>query len=315
MTKIEKEFLLSDDSVNCYGYRMLTAGLQLERFKPAIGYLMHDRDRGVAVKWEDLVVRDGALYGKPVVNDEQFPELVNQIQDGFYAAASVGHIVALEWSDEPGMKLEGQTGPTVTKWFPRECSIVDIPGNYNAVAQLFAEDDSILHDLSANLISDFMNKTTIEVKVLLDAGLPNLAADSSPEQVAEVIRDLVAKAQRCEAAEQELEDLRGQMKSLQDSVEEDKIQSIISQALADHKMNPAMADKLKADYKGNSAGLGALVATMPAQTTISSQLQAQLPQEIAGKTYKELYDEGKLEMVKKNFPDHYAKLRKEHIGE
>ena len=73
-------------------------------------------------------------------------------------------------------------------------------------------------------------------------------------------------------------------------------------------MNPAMADKLKADYKGNSAGLGALVATMPAQTTISSQLQAELPQEIAGKTYKELYDEGKLEMVKKNFPDHYAKF-------
>ena len=160
-----------------------------------------------------------------------------------------------------------------------------------------------------------MNKTTIEVEVLLDAGLQNLAADSSPEQVAEVIRDLVAKAQRCEAAEQELEDLRGQMKSLKESVEEEKIQTIISKALDDHKMNPAMADKLKADYKGNSAGLNALVATMPVQTTITSQLQVELPQDIAGKSYKELYDENKLEMVKSKFPDHYEKLRKKYIGE
>jgi hypothetical protein len=315
MTKIEKEFLLSDDSVNCYGYRLLTEGLQLERFNPAIGYLMHDREKGVAVKWEDLVVRNSALYGKPVVNDELFPELVTQIQEGFYAAASVGHIVALEWSDEPGMKLEGQTGPTVTKWFPRECSIVDIPGNYNAVAQLFAEDDTILHDLSANLTTIFMNKTTIEMEVLLAAGLPNLAADSTPEQVTEVVRDLVAKAERCDAAEQELADLRAEMQSLQEKVNDEKIQSIISQALADHKMTPAMSEQLQADYKGRPDALKALVDTMPAQTTINSQLTATIPAEIAGKTYKELYDEGKLEMVKQNYPDHYAAIRKTYLGE
>ena len=153
MIKVDKEFLLTDETVNCYGYRLLTSGLQLARFEPPIGFFMHNREQGVAVKWEDLVVRDGALYGKPVVDEIRFPDLPQQIMDGFYAAASVGHIVALEWSDEPNMKLEGQTGPTVTKWFPRECSIVDIPGNYNAVAQnkLFDEGGNVLLDLSDNL--------------------------------------------------------------------------------------------------------------------------------------------------------------------
>ena len=96
MIKVDKEFLLTDETVNCYGYRLLTSGLLLDRFEPPIGFFMHDREQGVAVKWDDLVVRDGALYGKPVVDETRFPDLAQQIIDGFYAAASVGHIVALE---------------------------------------------------------------------------------------------------------------------------------------------------------------------------------------------------------------------------
>ena len=84
MKKIDREFLLTDDSVNCYGYRLLTSGLQLDRFDPPIGFFMHEREQGVAVRWEDLTVRDNALYGKPVVDDSRFPDLVKQIEDGFY---------------------------------------------------------------------------------------------------------------------------------------------------------------------------------------------------------------------------------------
>lgn len=313
MTKIEKEFKLSDDSVNCYGFRLLTAGLQMERYNPPIGFKMHARDKGVAIRWTDLVVRDGAWYGKPIVDDKQFPELVQQIEEGFYAAASVGHIVALEWSDEPSMKLEGQTGPTVTKWFPREVSIVDIPGNYNAVAQLYAEDGSVLRDLSANFNHNFMEKTTIEVKTLQDAGLTNLAADSTSEQVAEVVRGLVAKASRCETAENKLANLQAEMEALKNRVSEEKVQSIIDKALADRKMTKAMSDKLKADYKGRPEDLQSLVDTFPVQATITSQLTDGLPADIAGKSWKELYSENKLEIVKKNYPDYYAKIREEYI--
>ena len=311
MIKVDKEFLLTDETVNCYGYRLLTSGLQLDRFDPPIGFFMHDREKGVAVKWTDLTVRDGALYGKPVVDETRFPDLAQQIIDGFYAAASVGHIVALEWSDEPEMKLEGQTGPTVTKWFPRECSIVDIPGNYNAVAQdkLFDEGDNVLLDLSDNLNTlNFMEKPAILVEALLALSLPNLAADATPEQALEVIRELAAKASKADGLETELKNLRAEMAALKEKTDSEKIASIVEKALADHKINQAMADKLKADYKSNIAGLQALVDAMPAQSTITSQMKTAVPDKYVGKTWDDLYMSGELADVKKNYPDLYREL-------
>ena len=167
--KINKEFCLSDDSVNVYGYRLLTSGLLLERFKPAIGFLMHDRESGIAVRWEDIRTEGGKVFAKPVVNTTKFPNLYQEIEDGFYAAASVGHIVAVELTDDPKYKLEGQTGPTVTKWFPRECSIVDIPGNYNAIAKLYDDKDNVLRDLSDNF--SLKHKDNMDEKVFKVADL------------------------------------------------------------------------------------------------------------------------------------------------
>ena len=315
MTKIDREFRLSDETVNCYGYRLLTSGLMLERFSPAIGFLMHDREKGVAIRWEDLEVRDGALYGKPVVNDQLYPTLAREIEEGFYQGASVGHIVALEMSDEPSLKMEGQTGPTVTKWFPRECSIVDIPGNYNAVALARLYDDSndnVLMDLSENLNNNKMDKPIITIASLLTLGLADLTAESTTEQVMEALKDLAAKAARAEEAEKNLADLRTEIEAMKAKATSEKVNSIIAGALADHKMSKEMAERLKADYANNAEGLEALVAAMPKQTMVSGQLNAhQTPEKYLGKSYNDLYASGELDAVKREYPDLYAKLRQE----
>lgn len=145
--KIDKEFCMTDNSVNSYGFRLLTEGFQINRFNPPIGYLMHNREGGVAVKWEDFRLDGDKLWARPVVNTLKYPSLADEIEAGFYNAASVGHIIALEWTDDASMKLDGQTGITVTKWFCRECSIVDIPGNYNALAELYDKDENSLKNL------------------------------------------------------------------------------------------------------------------------------------------------------------------------
>lgn len=295
--KIEKEFCLSDDSVNVYGYRLLTSGLQLERFTPPIGFLMHDRDKGVAVRWEDLQIRDGCLYGKPCVNETLFPGLAQQVEDGFYAAASVGHIVALKMTDDPVYQLEGQTGPTVLEWFPRECSIVDIPGNYNAIARLYDEADNLLHDLTDKRFN--MDKKTIEVEAL---GLPNLSAEASAEDVRNAISDLVAKAARTDKAEQALADLKA-------TVAKEKVEALIASALADHRLTAEAAEALKKDYAENPEGLKALLDKMPVQQTIADRLETKVPEKYLGKTWQELYASGELEGVKKNYPDYYRHLK------
>lgn len=309
MKKIDKEFCISDDSVNVYGYRLLTSGLDLSRFNPPIGFLMHERERGVAVRWEDFRTEVGKVYAKPVVNDELFPTLASQIEEGFYNAASVGHIVALEMDDSEGMKLEGQTGPTVTKWFCRECSIVDIPGNYNAIARLYDESDNVLHDLSANLINtDTMkqdNPTTGVMVAVAALGLPDLKEGATAEDAVLAVQELMKKNSESEKL---IADLTAQVAAQKDA----SINAILDNAVKARKMTPAMAAQLKSDYAGRTAELQELIGKMPVQGLLTEQLKpGDVPEKWLGKTWHDLYVSGELEQVKREFPDYYERLREE----
>ena len=305
--KIDKEYCLTDNSVNVYGYRCLTEGFQADRFKPAIGLLMHNRERGVAVKWEDLRFDGDKLWGKPVVNTTAFPDLAQQIEDGFYDGASCGKIVALEWSDEPEMKIEGQTGITVTKWFPREISIVDIPGNYNALANLYDESDNVLMDLSDNkqVFNNNQNQNempdlnlTAEHKKLLD-----LKDDATPDHVGVVLNDLVDKAKRTETAEKELADLKAET-----TIKE--VNDILEKGMTNKKLTKDLSDKLRATYKDNPAGVKDLIDGMHAQQIVSSTEGDEIPEKYKGKSFNDLYLSGDLADVKKNYPEYFKTLKK-----
>jgi len=300
--KIDKEFCLTDNSVNVYGYRMLTAGCVLERFNPAIGFLMHDRDAGVAVKWEDFRIDGDKLFAKPVVNESRFPKLAEEIEAGFYNGASVGKIVALELSDEKNLMLDGQTGPTVTKWFPREASIVDIPGNYSALAQLYDENNSVLRDLSdTTQINNNMSKLVLTSEQL---ALLNLKDDSTENTVVIALKDLADKAKRTETAEKELADLKA-------ATTASEVKNILQGGLDAHKLSKELADKLEKDYAGNPAGLKALVDAMTGQTRVTGETAggAGIPEKYSGKSFKDLYVSGELADVKKNYPDLYEQLK------
>lgn len=309
MKKIDKEFCISDDSVNVYGYRLLTSGLELSRFNPPIGFLMHERDKGVAVRWEDFRTETGRVYAKPVINDELFPQLAQQIEDGFYNAASVGHIVALEASDEPGMKLEGQTGPTVTRWFCREVSIVDIPGNYNAIAQLYDESDNVLHDLSSFIqpnstanMKTTDNAMTGAMVAIAALCLPDLKDDATAEQAVAAVKKL---KDRASDAEKRNAELTSQLTAMQ-------IGGVLDKAVEERKISPALAEQLKEDYKDNPCGLKNLIDKMPVQSLLTDKLSQDVPEQFKGKTYRDLYLSGDLEEVKRDYPALYEKLKIEN---
>jgi len=107
---------------------------------------MHDREGGVICRWEDLAIVGDKIVGKPVINlsNERGQQTVEEIENEFLNGASVGHIVALEFSEDPKDMLPGQYGPTITKWYNRECSLCDVPGNMNALA---------LYDKEGNVIN------------------------------------------------------------------------------------------------------------------------------------------------------------------
>jgi len=301
--KIDKEFCLTDESVNVYGYRLLTSGLQLDKFTPPIGFLMHDRSKGVAVKWEDFRIEGSKFYAKPLVNESRFPELAEEIEAGFYCGASVGKIVALELSSDKSLMIEGQTGPTVVKWFPREASIVDIPGNYSAIAQLYDESNNVLHDLS-DTTQKFRNMDKIQLTVE-QLALLDLKDDATGAQVSNKLKDLVDKATRTEKAEKELADLEAATLA-------SEVKNILKNGMDNHKLSKELSDKLERDYAGNPEGLKALVDAMPAQMRITGSNTGNgtgIPEKYAGKSFNDLYLSGDLADIKKNYHDLYEQLK------
>jgi hypothetical protein len=311
--KIDKEFCLTDNSVNVYKYRLLTEGLLLDQYKKnPIGFMMHDREGGVLVKWEDFRTEGDKLYGKPVVNlsHPKGEDIASQVENGFINAASMGKIICLAASDDPKLKLEGQTGPTVTKWFPREISFVDIPGNHNALANLYDIDDNELN------LADFVKpKNENMSKILLAASLLtalNLSDNSTESEYNAVIQDLVDKAGKVDGLEKDLSDKKTELETLKKASVTKEVADLLAKGLADKKLTKEVSDKLNVSFGDNPTGLKDLLDAMPAQVSVIDSLgDKTLSADLEGKSWDDLYACDKLENVRKQFPDLYEKLRNE----
>jgi hypothetical protein len=319
--KIDKEFCLTDNSVNVYGYRLLTEGLDLAQYKKnPIGFMMHDREGGVLVKWEDFRTEGDKLFGKPVINlsHPKGEAIASQVENGFINAASMGKIICLAATDDASLKMEGQTGPTVTKWFPREISFVDIPGNHNALANLYDINDNELN------LADFVKPNPKEMsKILLTAVMLtalNLSDKSSEEDANKAFQDLIDSANKVPGLEKDLADkstaLTEKEKELQDfkaAGVAKEVQDLLDKGKADKKLTEQLSKNLATSFAGNPAGLKDLIDAMPAQMLVTDNLgdKSKDAASFAGKKWDDLYASNELEGVRTQFPDLYETLRKE----
>jgi HK97 family phage prohead protease len=120
-------FLLSDESVNSYGFAVKTQGIDLKRFKKN-PVMLFNHERGQVIgKWENLRKQGGKLFADAVFSEttEKGREIAEQVRNGFLNAVSIG-IEATERTYIDGID-------TITKSVLNEVSIVDIPANENAV--------------------------------------------------------------------------------------------------------------------------------------------------------------------------------------
>lgn len=300
MKKINREFCLTDNSVNCYGYRLLTEGLEIDKYRPPIGFLMHERERGVAVQWTDFRAEGDALFGVPIVNDTLFPDLTRQIEEGFLNAASVGHIVALEVSDDPADKLPGQTGPTVKRWYPREISIVDIPGNANALGRLYDENDNVLHDLTDNLTTK--QPTQMDITKFF----PDLAGKSETE-IEAAMTELRDASQRAIEAQETATKYKAEIANLRSQMARDNISKMLEAAVREHKIGKPTADLLEQHYEGREAELKALLFSLGGKKAVPTPEPKQGSADLASLSWDELDRKGLLPRLKKENPDLFAK--------
>lgn len=316
--KIDKEFCITDNSVNVYKYRCLSEGLQLDEVKKnPIGYYLHGtkefpRETGVLVRWEDFRVEGDKVYAKPCINlsHPRGQRTVDEVESGFLNAASVGKITVLSATNDKKLMLSGQEKPTVTKWFPREISLVDIPGNYSALANLYDKDNNELN------LADFENLTTKNMSnTTLDAAKIYAALnlkDGDESEVVTAINNLVDKANTADKLKVEKETAEKSLQDLKAESVKKEVQDLIDKGKSDKKLTNEMATALSTSFADNPKGLKDLIDATPAQISITDNINnAEEQKKYEGKTWDDLYSSDQLEGVRKNFPDLYTKLKDE----
>jgi len=148
-------FLVSDETVNSHGFRILTTGIDTTRFeKNPIMLYMHDTPTIIG-KWENLQKKNGQLFADAVF-DEADPfakEIMGKVERGFIKATSLGinHSSTALQNDDKGNYL--------SECELIEISIVAIPSNGNALKLYTDNFDTV--QLKLNHLSDVNSIATL----------------------------------------------------------------------------------------------------------------------------------------------------------
>lgn len=139
-----KPFVFNDQNqANSYGFRILTAGISLKRFKnnPMMLDQHYNSTQAVLGKWENVVVDKDLLLGEPVfdIEDKDALKVSGKVERGFINSCSMG--ITFKHSD---LKIIG-TELIMEKCELYECSIVAVPSNANSI-RLYAEGGELLKD-------------------------------------------------------------------------------------------------------------------------------------------------------------------------
>lgn len=173
-------FILSDESVNSYGFRVLTDGIRMERFeKNPVMLYMHETGNEVIGRWENLRKEGDKLLADAVFDEsgELGLKIKTKVDNNFLRAVSIG-------LQPVGCEVIAGID-AVTDCELIEASIVAIPSNQNAV-RLYNKKGEIVLSLSA--LQDGMDVFRPAILELLQ--LPAITPDSG---ILDAIRELQQK--------------------------------------------------------------------------------------------------------------------------
>lgn len=154
---VNKSFVISDESINSQGFRMITSGMKSDRFlKNPVMLDGHVRDNSrVLGRWENLRI-EGNLILADAVWDDNDPYVKNihrKVEEGFIKGCSLNAEPLKTTYNEKDDLIE------VIEWELKEASIACVPSNANSLVlcdktgtvlnkeQLIALSDNSTNDL------------------------------------------------------------------------------------------------------------------------------------------------------------------------
>jgi len=249
---------MSDESINCYGFRVLTNGIDTETAfaKNPVSFWNHRTDDRYkdshdfpVAKWLNWKKQDGKLIGDLQVDDSNDfgKELVSKIENGYINAVSI-YFDPIEVSDAPEHLLAGQTRSTITRCVLLECSLVGLPGNFNAVK---------LKQKEGGFVSLNATSTATDIDVVIpriktsnsnshsmtkeQKELIGLDANATDEQVTNALNALKLKADKVEVKPADIVPtvLAGGDKTELETLRKERVTTLINQAINDKKFTEA----------------------------------------------------------------------------
>lgn len=183
-------FVVSDESINYMGSIVLTSGIDTTKFeRNPVMFYMHERATVIG-RWENIRKEDDKLLADAVFDDTTpiGKQVKDQVEKGFLRAASI-NIEIIEEKVIDGVD-------TITKSILEEISIVDVPGNENALKLYKKGNRSFIRlvekvtDLRASIIEVLgLDDNATDSEILAEIRALKNAPDDETIQVDEAIKN------------------------------------------------------------------------------------------------------------------------------
>lgn len=271
-----KTFILSDESINSYGFRILTNGILLEQFKKNPVMLFNHRSygdnySGPIGRWENIRVEDNKLKADAVFdeNDAFAQKIANKVESGFIKGASIGFLTVETSTDKTHLAV-GQTRPSVTKSLIYEASIVDLPSNRSALA---------LYDKTGNLIELSAGSESEQLNQILPLINQNSNTMSKLNLSVATLQTLSLQADATETdidtAVKKLSDDKQALENKLQDINKTNAETLVQSAIDSKKIKASDKDKFiklaMSDYQLAVDTLGAIPATQLPTTQLHQQ--------------------------------------------
>ena len=319
-----KRVRITNSSVNSYGTRVLTNGLDISQYErnPVLLY-MHERGTVIGYM-KDLRLEGDELTGEPVFDEasELSQRCKKQWDFGSLRMVSIG-IDIIETSESPEHILQGQSRPTITKSKLDEVSVVDIGANDDAIVlkkdgrRLINENiNEVLHLMKPNNNQQKSKEMKLnEIALLL--GLPETADET---KVKEAISSMMELQSALEASTKEVETLSAQIATLKEEKEAMELAGItgaVDKAIAERRIEASKKEQfVELGKKVGVEELENVFAAMTVKEKASAVLRGGRAVTEGNSEWKTLRDvpADKIAELRANDREEYARLYKATYG-
>lgn len=310
-----KEVVISNSSLNSYGFRVLTEGIDITQYlrNPVMLFMHHralwgNQDEILPIGRMDDVRKDGDnLIGTPIFDEsDEFAQKIKAKWDnGTLRMVSMG-IDLLEQSDSPEFLVQGQTRSTVTKSKLTEVSVVDIGANDDAL---------VLYD---------ENHKKIKLAYGEDCQIPRIKLNKNSNKTESKMKEIAVKLGLSEnATEPEILKKMSELQLKADKVQglESKIEKQETKAIEVEVDNAISLHKITEDKKEYFVNLGKKIGATELKATFDCMTQMRKPSNIIGgeateKKADKLSDmtQEQLMALRESDKKEYARLYKAEYG-